>query len=103
MFTAEYSFGRRFFKYQMNAGIVGAAYQKLKADSGSGVGPLAAGVLDRAFSTGGEVKYTNLKWHLAFDFRFEQQYGVEGRTSGPLFVTTITYLKLFPPPAALHK
>ena len=103
MFTAEYSFGRRFFKYQMNAGVVGAVYQKLSADSGSGVNPLLAGVLDRAFATGGEWKYTSLKWHLAFDFRFEQQYGVEARTSGPIYVVTITYLKLFPPPTAPHK
>jgi hypothetical protein len=103
MFTAEYSFGRRFLKYQMNAGIVGAAYQKLSADSGSGINPLVAGVLDRSFATGGEWKYTNLKWHMAFDFRYEQQYGVQAKTSGNVFVVTITYLKLFPPPAAPRK
>jgi len=99
MFTAEYSFGRRFDKYQMNAGVVGYAYQKLSPDSGSGVNPLLAGVLDRGFATGGEWKYTNIKWHLAFDARYEQQYGVEARTSGKILVVTITYLKLFPPPA----
>jgi len=103
MFTGEYSFGRRFFKYQMNAGVVGYFYHKLSADSGSGVGPLVVGVLDRSFATGPELKYTNLKWRMAFDFRYEQQYGVEAKTQGPLFVVTITYLKLFPPPAAPHK
>jgi len=103
MFTGEYSFGRRFHKYQMNAGVVGYFYHKLSPDSGSGVGPVAAGVLDRAFATGPELKYTNLKWHMAFDFRYEQQYGVEAKTSGNLFVFTITYLKLFPPPPAPHK
>jgi hypothetical protein len=102
MFTGEYSFGRRFDKYQMNAGVVGFAYTKLSADSGSGVNPLFAGVLDRAFGTGGEWKYTNIKWHMAFDARYEQQYGVEARTSGKIIVFSITYLKLFPPPTA-HK
>jgi hypothetical protein len=103
MFTGEYSFGRRFDKYQMNAGIVGYAYQKLSADSGSGVNPLFAGVLDRSFATGGEWKYTNLKWHMAFDARYEQQYGVQAKTTGKVLVITITYLKLFPPPAPAHK
>jgi hypothetical protein len=100
MFTGEYSFGRRFFKYQMNAGVVGYAYQKLSADSGSGVNPITAGLLDRSFATGGEWKYTNLKWRMAFDVRYEQQYGVQAKTSGKVLVVTITYLKLFPP---LHK
>jgi hypothetical protein len=98
MFTGEYSFGRRFDKYQMNAGVVGYAYQKLSADSGSGINPLITGILDRAFATGGEWKYTNLKWRMAFDVRYEQQYGVEARTSGKIVVVTITYLKLFVPP-----
>jgi hypothetical protein len=99
MFTGEYSFGRRFDKYQMNAGVVGYFYRKLSPDSGSGVNPLLAGIIDRAFGTGGEWKYTNLKWHMAFDARYEQQYGVEAKTSGKVIVITITYLKLFPPPA----
>jgi hypothetical protein len=103
MFTGEYSLGRRFDKYQMNAGVVGYYYKKLSADSGSGIPPIEAGILDRSFGSGGELKYTKLKWHLAFDFRYEQQYGVEAKTSGNLFVFTITYLKLFPPPAAPHK
>lgn len=103
MFTGEYSFGRRFDKYQMNAGIVGFAYQKLSADSGSGVNPLFSGILDRAFATGGEWKYTNVKWHMAFDARYEQEYGVEARTSGKIIVFSITYLKFFPPPAPAHK
>ena len=103
MFTGEYSFGRRFFKYQMNAGVVGYAYQKLSADSGSDGKPITAGILDRSFATGGEWKYTNIKWRMAFDVRYEQQYGVEARTSGKVLVITITYLKLFPPPAPAHK
>jgi hypothetical protein len=98
MLTGEYSFGRRFYKYQMNAGIVGYGYKKLSADSGSGISPLIAGITDRSFGIGPEWKYTNVKWRLAFDFRFEQQFGVEAKTSGNIVVVGITYLKLFPPP-----
>jgi hypothetical protein len=98
MLTGEYSFGRRFYKYQMNAGVVGYGYKKLSADSGSGISPLIAGITDRSFGIGPEWKYTKLKWHLAFDFRFEQQFGVEAKTSGNIFVMSITYLDLFPPP-----
>lgn len=103
IFTGEYSFGRRFFKYQMNAGIVGYASQKLSADTGSAINPLIKGNLDRGFATGAEWKYTDIKHKLAFDVRYEQQYGVELRTSGKILVFSITYLKLFPPPAAPHK
>lgn len=103
IFTGEYSFGRRFFKYQMNAGIVGYASQKLSADSGSSISPLIKGNLDRGFGAGAEWKYTDIKHKLAFDVRYEQQYGVELRTSGKILVFSITYLKLFPPPAAPHK
>jgi hypothetical protein len=103
MFTGEYSFGRRFNKYQVNAGVVGFAYQKLSADTGSGVNPLTAGVLDRQFGIGGEWKYTNIKWHLGFDVRYLSQFGVQAKTSGPVFVIGITYIKLFPPPVAPHK
>ena len=98
MFTGEYSFGRRFDKYQMNAGIAGYGYKKLSADSGRGVNPLVAGILDRSFGIGPEWKYTNLKWHLGFDFRFEQQFGVEAKTSGSAFFMSITYLDLTPRP-----
>jgi hypothetical protein len=103
IFTGEYSLGHRFFKYQMNAGIVGYASQKLSADSGSGINPLIKGELDRGFGAGGEWKYTDIKHKLAFDVRYEQQFGVELRTSGKVLVFSITYLKLFPPPAAPHK
>jgi hypothetical protein len=103
IFTGEYSFGRRFFKYQMNVGVVGYLDQKLSPDSGSDINPLFKGDLDRAFATGGEWKYTDIKHKLAFDVRYEQQYGVELRTSGKVLVFSITYLKLFPPPAAPHK
>ncbi len=103
IFTGEYSFGRRFFKYQMNAGIVGYYSQKLSADSGSDISPLLLGYTDRAFATGGEWKYTDIKHRLAYDVRFEQQYGVQLRTSGQVVVFSITYLKLFLPPAAPHK
>jgi hypothetical protein len=98
MFTGEYSFGRRFDKYQMNAGVAGYGYKKLSPDSGSGINPLLAGITDRSFGIGPEWKYTNLKWHLGFDFRFEQQFGVQAKTSGKVFAMSITYLKLFPPP-----
>ena len=98
MLTGEHSFGRRFDKYQMNAGVVGYGYKKLSADSGSGISPLLAGVTDRSFGIGPEWKYTKLKWRLGFDFRYEQQFGVEAKTSGNIFVMSITYLKLSPPP-----
>jgi hypothetical protein len=98
MFTGEYSFGRRFNKYQMNAGVAGNGYKKLSPDSGSGINPLLAGITDRSFGIGPEWKYTNLKWHLGFDFRFVQQFGVQAKTSGKMFVMSITYLDLTPPP-----
>jgi len=97
MFTGEYSFGRRFDKYQMNAGIAGYGYKKLSPDSGSHVNPLVAGITDRSFGIGPEWKYTNIKWRLGFDFRFEQQFGVEAKTSGKIFAISITYLDLLPP------
>jgi len=103
IFTGEYSFGRRFFKYQMNAGAVGYASQKLSADSGSSINPLFKGDLDRAFAAGGEWKYTDIKHKLAFDVRYEQQFGAELRASGKTLIFSITYLKLFPPPAAPKK
>lgn len=97
IFTGEYSLGHRFFKYQMNAGFVGYASQKLSTDTGSAVSPLTKGYLDRGFGAGGEWKYTDIKHHLAYDVRYEQQYGVQLRTSGPVVVFSITYLKLTPP------
>ena len=97
MFTGEYSFGRRFFKYPMNGGVVGYTYHKLSPDSGSDVNPIVAGVLDRQSGIGAEWKYTNIKWRLGFDFRYENQFAVEAKTSGPVFVMSITYLRLFPP------
>ena len=89
IFTAE---------YQMNAGIVGYASQKLSPDSGSGINPLLRGDLDRAFGAGGEWKYTDIKHHLAYDVRYEQQFGVQLRTSGQVLVFSITFLQLSPPP-----
>jgi hypothetical protein len=100
IFTGEYSFGRRFFKYQMNAGIVGYASQKLSADSGSGINPLIKGDLDRGFGAGGEWKYTDIRHHLAFDVRYEDQFGVQLRTSGQVLVFSITYLDLLLPKPA---
>jgi hypothetical protein len=103
IFTGEYGLGRRFFKYQMNTGIVGYASQKLSPDSGSDINPLLRGYLDRGFGAGGEWKYTDIKHKLAFDVRYQQQFGVQLRTSGQILVFSITYLKLFPPPAVPHK
>jgi hypothetical protein len=97
MFTGEYSFGRRFDQYRMNAGVTGYIYHKLSADSGSGVNPLVAGNLDRSFGIGPEWKYTNLKWRLGFDFRYQEQFGVRSKTSGQVFVVGITFLSLLPP------
>jgi hypothetical protein len=98
MFTGEYSFGRRFDKYQMNAGVAGYGYKKLSPDSGNGIPPLLAGITDRSFGIGPEWKYTNLKWRLGFDLRFEQQFGVQAKTSGNIVVVSITYLDLAPEP-----
>jgi len=97
MVTGEYSFGRRFDKYQMNAGIAGYGYKKLSPDSGSGINPSLQGIKDRSFGIGPEWKYTNIKWHLGFDARFEQQFGVQAKTSGNITVISITYLDLLPP------
>ena len=97
IFTGEYSFGRRFFKYQMNAGVVGYASQKLSPDSG--LPPLLSGYLDRSFGAGGEWKYTNIKHKLAFDVRYQQQFGVQLRTSGQVLIFSITFLNMLPPPA----
>ena len=96
IFTGEYSFGRRFFKYQMNVGIVGYASQKLSPDSG--LPPLLSGYLDRGFGGGGEWKYTDIKHKLAFDVRYQQQFGVQLRTSGQVLVFSITFLNMLPPP-----
>jgi len=98
IFTGEYSFGRRFFKYQMNAGAVGYASQKLSADSGSDINPLLKGYLDRCFAAGGEWKYTDIKHKLAFNVRYQQQFGVQLRTSGKVLVFSITFLDLILPP-----
>lgn len=97
IFTGEYSLGRRFFKYQMNAGFVGYASQKLSADTGTDVGSLTRGDLDRGFGAGGEWKFTDVKHKLGYGVRFEEQYGVQLRTSGRLLVFNITYLRLTPP------
>jgi hypothetical protein len=99
MFTAEYSLGRRFFKYAGNAGVAGAVYHKLAADTGCCISPLVAGQLDRVFSIGPELKFTNPFWHLGFDVRYEQQFGALSRTSGKVFVFGITFLDLLHPPS----
>jgi hypothetical protein len=97
IFMGEYSLGRRFFIYQMNAGAVGYATQKLAPDSGSGVNPLFRDSLDRVFGAGGEWKYTDIKHRLAYDVRFEQQFGARLTTQGKILVFSITFLDLFPP------
>lgn len=76
----------------------GFAYKKLSPDSGADVNPLVAGITDRAFGIGPEWKYTNIKWRLGFDFRFAQNFAVQAKPSGSIFVIGITYLTLFPPP-----
>jgi hypothetical protein len=98
MFTGEYSFGRRFLMGAGNVGVAGAAYHKLAADTGCCINPLVAGKLDRAFSIGPELKFTDPFIHLGFDFRYEQQFGVLSRTSGQIFVVSITFLDLLHPP-----
>jgi hypothetical protein len=98
MFTGEYSFGHRFGQYKWNAGVAGYGYKKLSPDSGAGINPLLVGITDRSFGIGPEIKYTNINRHLSFDFRYEYQFGVEAKTSGNVFVATITFLNLLPPP-----
>jgi hypothetical protein len=97
MANFEYSFGRRLLKYQMNAGVTGYAYQKLSADSGRAVSPPTKGALDRSFGIGPELKYTDIKHRMAFDVRYETQFGVQTKTSGNVLVIGITYLNFFPP------
>jgi hypothetical protein len=97
MATFEYSFGRRLLHYSLNVGAAGYAYQKLSADSGSAVPADVRGDLDRSFGLGPEVKYTNLKHHVAFDARYEPQFGVQSRTSGNTVSFTLTYLNMFRP------
>lgn len=100
IFTGEYSFGRKFFtQYNlMNAGIVGYTSQKLSPDSGSGINPLLKGNLDRAFGSGAEWKFTDPIHKLAFDVRYEWQYGAQLRTQGKILIFSVTYLHFLPPP-----
>ena len=100
IFTGEYGLGARFFtKYKlMNAGVVGYGSQKLSADSGSGINPLIRGYLDRGFGSGAEWKFTDPIHKLAFDVRYEWQYGAQLRTSGKDLVFSVTYLDFLPPP-----
>jgi hypothetical protein len=80
--------------------IVGFASQKLSPDSGTGINLLVRGDLDRGFGAGGEWKYTDIKHYLAFDVRYQQQFGVELRTSGQVLVFGVTFLHLSPTPTA---
>ena len=82
---------------RISSGTLGYASQKLSPDSGSGVNPLVKGYLDRSFAGGGEWKYTDVKHRLAYDVRFEQQYGVQLRTSGKVMVFSVTFLDFLPP------
>ena len=59
---------------------------------------LIKGDLDRGFGAGGEWKYTDIKHKLAFDVRYQQQYGVQLRTSGQVLIFSITFLNMLPPP-----
>ncbi|HEY4009367.1 MAG TPA: hypothetical protein VGM11_04385, partial [Acidobacteriaceae bacterium] len=69
----------------------------LSADTGSGINPVVRGELDRAFGSGGEWKYTDIKHHLAYDVRYEAQYSVQLRTSGKILVFSVTCLNVFLP------
>lgn len=97
MATFEYSFGRRFLHDSINVGAAGFAYQKLSPDTGSAVPPPVKGNLDRAFGLGPEFKYVSFKHHLAFDVRYEPQFGVRSRTSGNIVVISLSYLHPFSP------
>jgi hypothetical protein len=99
IFTGEYGLGARFFtKYKlMNAGVVGYASQKLSPDSGS-VNPLIKGYRDRGFGSGAEWKFTDPIHKLAFDVRYQWQYGAQLRTQGKELIFSITYLHFLAPP-----
>jgi len=58
---------------------------------------LARGVRDRAFGIEPEWKYTDVKHHLAYNLRYERQFGVQSRTSGNIVVIGITYVNFFSP------
>jgi hypothetical protein len=97
IFTGEYSFGWRFLKYQMNARIVGYASQKLSPDSDSGIRTVIRGELDRGFGGAMSGSIPTSSTGLAYDARYEQQYGVQLRTSGKVLVFSVTFLDLLPP------
>lgn len=97
MATFEYSFGRRLLHNSINVGAAGFAYQKLSEDTGSAVPPSVKGNLDRAFGLGPEFKYVNFKCHMAFDVRYEPEFGVQSRTRGNIVVVTLSYLQPFSP------
>ena len=98
IFTGEYSFGRRFFKYQMNAGVSGYYSQKLAADTGSGVSPATKGLLDHSFAVGPEVEVHNGRQTSPchHDIRYEQQFGVELQHLWEDLVLPVPYLPPLP-------
>jgi hypothetical protein len=98
MATFEYSFGRRFLNGGINVGAAGFAYQKLTADSGSAVNPTVSGNLDRAFGLGPEFRIANPKYHMAFDVRYEPEFGVQSHTSGSIVAISLTYFYFLAPP-----
>jgi hypothetical protein len=98
MATFEYSFGHRFLHGGINVGAAGFAYQKLAADTGSAVNPATRGNLDRAFGLGPEFEIANPRYHMAFDVRYEPEFGVQSRTSGNILVISISYLHFLTPP-----
>lgn len=97
MATFEYSFGHRFLHGGINVGAAGFAYQKLAADTGSAVNPATRGNLDRAFGLGPEFKIANPKYHMAFDVRYEPEFGVQSRTSGNILIVSVSYLHFLSP------
>lgn len=97
MATFEYSLGRRFDQYKINLGAVGYIYHKLSPDSGSDVGPLVQGNLDRSFGIGPEFKYSDPAKHFSVDFRYERQFATESKTQGDVFVIGLSWLNIFPP------
>jgi hypothetical protein len=85
--TLEYSFGRRMFHYLVNVGVAGSYYRKLALDSGTFIA-----FHDQENSIGPELDIIAPKPHLSFTFRYEPQFEVRGRTSGPILMVVVTYL-----------
>ena len=93
--TIEPAIGKRFRKGLINIGASGHYYQKLEADSGTGIRPAVRGLKDRAFGVGPELQWIFPAAKMAFTFRYQPQFEVRNRTRSDIFVVNLTYLGTF--------